>query len=253
MPRADIKPEAVNPRGWSLNEQERKVLHRLMLGQSLTFIADAYRLSRSHISYIRQRIYAKLDVETPEEFRKRCIENGWQKRPEEPERPEPLIFDTIEGAAGPQARFLVGSKGDAWFFRFVRPKQERKASSKSGAWGDGGYLPKLDQEYTSGYVTVYEQELMGFRRIFPTYPEASRCSASYRQIGARVVRWGQGYLMVTKPYSSAAATLRLSNHFIMERVEGDFTPAGLQFLLEYNPEFANVGRVALPVDSCDSE
>ena len=227
-----IRPEQISRLGITLTMRERQILKRMCLGQPFQQIATVHKLSRISIWRIKLRIYGKLDVATATEFRDLCYRNKWMTPPKRKPEADPVVYRTVEGAAGPQGRFRVGTTTGDSFFRFRLKPTRRKNPIEAGA---DGVL--IDMETTLGFKRVFETDLRDFRRVYPTYMAASDASLPYRLIQARVIKWQEhGYLIVSKPHTLAAATFRLDQLFVMEQ-QGELPgPQAFHFLLHPRSE-----------------
>ena len=227
-----IRPEQISRLGTTLTMRERQILKRMCLGHPFQQIATAHKLSRYSIWRIKLRIYGKLDVATAEDFRELCYRQGWMTRPKRKPEAEPVVYRTVEGAAGPQGRFRVGTTTGETFFRFRLKPTKRRNPIETGAEG-----VLMDMETTLGFQRVFDTVLREFRRVYPTYRDASDASLPYRLIQARVIKWEKyGYLIVTKPHTPAAATFRLDQLFVMEQ-QGELPgPQAFNFLLHPSQE-----------------
>ena len=227
-----IRIEQISKLGVTLTLRERQILKRMCLGQSFQQIATAHGLSRISIWRIKLQIYGKLDVAVAEEFRELCYRQGWMTRPKRKPEAEPVVYRTVEGAAGPQGRFRVGTTTGDNFFRFRLKPTRRKNPIEAVA---DGML--IDMETTLGFLRGFETDLRDFRRVYPTYAAASDASLPYRLIPARVIKWKKhGYLIVSKPHTPAAATFRLDQLFVMERQVERPGPEAFHFLLHPKDE-----------------
>lgn len=228
-----IRPDQISRMGATLTMRERQVLKRICLEQPFQQIAASQRLSRISIWRIQLQIYGKLGVADRHEFRELAYEKGWMQRPKVKPIPEPVVYKTVEGAAGPQARFMVGTTTGDYFFRF-HVNQSRRKYKQILAGVDS---MRIELETTLGWKKAFDTELRNFRRVWGTYAQASDASLPYRLIQARVVKFGKhGYLIATKPHTPAAATYRLDQYFVMEH-EGELLgPPAFHFLLNPKPD-----------------
>lgn len=213
-----------------LSYRERQVFNCLLLGQRPKDIAEKYGLVRNTVTSISSRIVKKLGFASVPEMMKFAKDNKWVRDVKPLDGP--VQYETIEGAAGPQARFIVGTMGN-FYYRFERRYEPPKRIGRERKLGICNHKI-LDIEYASGYKGVSSERLTDYRRVFSTryLAELEPKFWGFKDVYAAPHR--DGFCLVCYPGQRNAATLRVSRDFIREDIEGQPTNPAFAYLLGRN-------------------
>lgn len=194
---------------YGLTFREKQILNSLLTGQTYKEISAKYGILAKTVSAWKYKIYGKIGVKTDSEMVEFARQHKWMKHLPPPD--VPVEYDTIEAAAGPQARFLVGTKGKGYI------RCERRATTRRHKNHVPYYSRNLlDMEHLTGYKGVSYKRLSEYRRVFTTryLCDIEREACGNKEI--ETVPYRDGFCMVMRPGTHHAATLRLSMAFVRE-------------------------------------
>lgn len=207
----------------TLSIRERQVLNSFLLGQGRKEIATKYGIAECTVGAIKTRMIGKMGVKDYDALLELAREQKWIEDIPAPD--VPVVYQTIEDAAGPQARFIVGTEGDG-YYRFERRICKKKL---------GVITQKiLDMEYVTGYKGVRYERLSVYRRVYHNAYLASLDKDLACNKHIEVCPYRDGFLLAMYGGQINASTLRLSREFVREGAYYVPINPAFSYLLERN-------------------